>query len=257
MSRQSSHDYMQQWLDLDLRRRFLGRILKQEAPAGELCSKCKERPFKIRCNDCLYNPLLCIQCCRDMHQEHVFHRIEAWTDGTHFTPSWLWQTGVSIHLGHGGNHCPSNEDMVAPDGETLLHPQSTSFNYTQGQPEMEEEDSDTEDQMPEYGWSGSAAPPHGYAPGAQEVVVVHTNAVHRLPVFLCSCPDAPDPMDQYLEMGFYPATFKEIETLFTFQVLDDYLLQNLECQTSCHHYYSKLRRMTNKIFPGSVPVSLA
>jgi len=235
---------------------MLHKVLAREAPpVEETCSRCKRRPFKIRCKDCLYNPVLCIECCRETHQVHVFHRIEAWS-GKHFAPAWLWQTGVSIHLGHGGNHCPSNDHAHVEGFHELLDPLSNTFNYTQGEPEMEDDGSDTEEEMPEYGWSGTGRPPHGLTEGAETLVIVHTNAVHHLPVFLCSCPNAAEPMDQYLEMGFYPSTFKRIETVFTFHVLDDYLLENLECQTSCHHYYSKLRRMTNGIFPRSVPVSL-
>jgi hypothetical protein len=242
---------MNQWIPLQ--RHILNDILQREAPpATEVCRQCNTRPFKLRCNDCLYNPVLCVECCQESHQQHVFHRIEAWS-GTHFSPAWLWQAGVAIHLGHAGNHCPSNSPAV-PARDTLLNPLSTTFNYTQREPHMDDDDSDTEDETPEYGWSGSGKPPHGYANGSTTLVIVHTNAVHHLPVYLCTCPNAAEPMTQYLEMGFYPATYKQIETVFTFQILDDYLLESLECQTSCHHYYSKLRRMTNSIFPKSVPV---
>ncbi|KAF8966829.1 hypothetical protein BDZ97DRAFT_1589062, partial [Flammula alnicola] len=57
------------------------------------------------CADCLGNPVLCMQCCQNSHEDHPFHRIEIWS-GTHFSPGWLWQTGMAIHLGHRGNHCP-------------------------------------------------------------------------------------------------------------------------------------------------------
>jgi CxC2 like cysteine cluster associated with KDZ transposases len=59
---------------------------------------------------------------------------------------------------------------------------------------------------------------------------------------------------QLLRRGFYPSTFKGVRTVFTFSLLDDYLLDTLECHTSTHHYYQKLRRLTNKSFPHTAPV---
>lgn len=251
---QSTHDYMLQWIPR--RKEFLGYILSREAPRTNLglCSKCKIRTFKIRCKDCLYTPLLCVECCRDTHRCQPFHRIEEWK-GTYFSPAWLWQTGLSIHLGHGGNHCPSNYDKPRTNGDQLFYT-TTETREAENDPNINDEDSDMEELNPEYSWSSTGRPPKSFMPGASTVVIVHTNAVHHLSVFLCTCQDAPDALKQYFEMGFYPSTYKQIETVFTFQVLDDYLLQNLECHTSCHHYYSKIRRMTNSVFPLSVPVSV-
>jgi hypothetical protein len=56
-------------------------------------------------------------------------------------------------------------------------------------------------------------------------------------------------------MGMFPASFNRPKTAFTFAVLDDFLLDNLECGTSAMNYYSKLRRMTSSVFPHLVPVS--
>lgn len=246
---QSSHDYMEEWLPK--RRTFLTEVIEHEAPSGDICSKCKGSRFKFRCLDCLYSPLLCLGCCREIHQSHPFHRIEVWKDN-HFAPAWLWQLGVQVHLGHGGNVCPFRKPQEPVDA--MIEPIPMAPNYIEGTTELDDDDSETEDTGQEYGWSANK-PPNGYCPGATSVVFVHTNAVHHLPVFLCDCPGAKDPIAQYLELGFYPATYKQIETVFTFQVLDDYLLSNLECHTSCHHYYAKLRRMTNRVFPKSVPVS--
>jgi hypothetical protein len=54
--------------------------------------------------------------------------------------------------------------------------------------------------------------------------------------------------------GFFPASFNRPKTVFTFTVLDDFLLDNLECGTSAMNYYSKLQRMTSSMFPHLVPV---
>lgn len=235
---------MRQWLPL--RPLFLEQILGREAPPSDnLCSRCAKRQFKIRCRDCLGNPVFCSRCCQSLHEDHPFHRIEIWS-GTHFSPAWLWQIGLGIHLGHGGKRCPAN-DSIDEDLDSVMH----SLPACSGSEEPDVDDSDDET-MGEYGWSPGKPP--RYLHGARTIVIVHTNGVHHLPIWLCSCLTAPDPISQYLQMGFYPATYKQIETVFSFQVLDDYRIENLECQTSYHHYYSKLRRLTNSIFPENVPV---
>ncbi|KAG1829734.1 hypothetical protein DFJ58DRAFT_719665 [Suillus subalutaceus] len=61
------------------------------------------------------------------------------------------------------------------------------------------------------------------------MVIIDKSGVHRLQVRCCDCPNA---MSPDLQM-----------------VLDDFLLDNLECGTSAMNYYSKLRRMTSRMFP--------
>ncbi|KAG1725161.1 uncharacterized protein EDB91DRAFT_1254899 [Suillus paluster] len=65
--------------------------------------------------------------------------------------------------------------------------------------------------------------------------------------------DALSPDMQLFEMGLFPASFTSPKTAFTFVVLDDFLLDNLECGTSAMNYYSKLRRVTSSVFPHLVP----
>ncbi|KDQ49421.1 hypothetical protein JAAARDRAFT_83368, partial [Jaapia argillacea MUCL 33604] len=58
-----------------------------------------------RCLRCLSQPILYTGCCKDAHMENPLHRVEQWT-GDFFAPSWLWQVGVQLHIGHGGRCCP-------------------------------------------------------------------------------------------------------------------------------------------------------
>ncbi|TEB18055.1 hypothetical protein FA13DRAFT_1758863 [Coprinellus micaceus] len=69
--------------------------------------------------------------------------------------------------------------------------------------------------------------------GNSVLVVIHTNGVHHLPFVKCCC--------------------METRTVFTFELLDLYLAETLECHTATHSFYSKLRRLTNESFPSSVP----
>ncbi|KAG1738664.1 uncharacterized protein EDB91DRAFT_1237711 [Suillus paluster] len=73
------------------------------------------------------------------------------------------------------------------------------------------------------------------------MVIIDKSGVHRLETFKC------------FRHGFFPASFNKLKTVFTFRVLDDFLLDNLKCGTSAMNYYSKLRRMTSSVFPHLVP----
>lgn len=97
-------------------------------------------------------------------------------------------------------------------------------------------------------------PPVSTIDGHRVLTYVHINGVHQLPTSFCKCAGAPSEEIQLLRMGLFPSTSHSPGTAFTFQLLDDYLLENLECKTSALHYFSKLRRMTSKAFPNLVKV---
>jgi CxC2 like cysteine cluster associated with KDZ transposases len=90
--------------------------------------------------------------------------------------------------------------------------------------------------------------------GPNVLVIVHTNGVHHLLVHWCRCPGhLPDDI-QALNLHFFPASFKQVRTLFTFQGINSFLAENQECKTSAWHYYQKLRRFTSGSFPHIAPV---
>ena len=93
-----------------------------------------------------------------------------------------------------------------------------------------------------------------FQPKENTMVIVDKSGVHRLEVRCCDCPNAMSPDIQMFRHGFFPASFNRPKTVFTFRVLDDFLMDNLECGTSAMNYYSKLRRMTSSMFPHLVPV---
>ncbi|KIK36420.1 hypothetical protein CY34DRAFT_94434, partial [Suillus luteus UH-Slu-Lm8-n1] len=51
----------------------------------------------------------------------------------------------------------------------------------------------------------------------------------------------------------FPTSFNRSKTMFTFRVLNDFLLDNLECGTLAINYYSKLWQMTSGMFLHLVP----
>jgi hypothetical protein len=59
---------------------------------------------------------------------------------------------------------------------------------------------------------------------------------------------------QLMTAGLFPATFRDPKTAFTFWVLEDFHLDNLECKTTPSQFFSRLRRLMNDEFPNTVPV---
>ncbi|KAF8218463.1 hypothetical protein L208DRAFT_1351219, partial [Tricholoma matsutake] len=137
-------------------------------------------------------------------------------------------------FGHGGKLCPSNpsDDSHQDEGED-----ERPF----GLPDLPSELLDDDDDDLKF--------------GSNILVIVHSNGVHHLPIQWCRCPGhIPDDI-QALDLQFFPASFKQVKTLFTFEGLDSFLAKKQECKSSAWHYYQKLRRFTSTCFPKTIPVS--
>ena len=92
------------------------------------------------------------------------------------------------------------------------------------------------------------------ASGNPLLTIVNQTGVFDMDVLFCICPNAGERDEQLLKAGLFPSSFKQIETVFTFSVLDDFLVDNLECKTTAQQYYAKLQGITNRMFPDRVPV---
>lgn len=195
---------------------------------------CQVRQSTWRCLDCLGQQPQCTDCFRHSHKLLPFHRVEHWK-GTHFESAWLCQVGVAIHLGHRGQPCPTPEDEDHDDGD-LSNTES----------EWEDEDkyfvSDLSHGLPKL-------------KSRNAKIVVDRSGVHRLEVIPCRCNPRYSIDMQCMDMGLFPSSFEQVKTAFTFGVLDDFRMDNVECKTSAYNYYNKLVRLTSNEFPQSVPVS--
>lgn len=78
--------------------------------AMTMCQSCMSASFEWRCSDCFPALVLCKKCCKRSHQRLPFHRVQRWT-GKYFMPSRLREVGVSLHLGHSGDSCPSSPNQ--------------------------------------------------------------------------------------------------------------------------------------------------
>ncbi|KAG1828201.1 hypothetical protein EV424DRAFT_1344918 [Suillus variegatus] len=56
-----------------------------------------------------------------------------------------------------------------------------------------------------------------------------------------------------LKAKLFPASITRPQSAFTFDVLDNFLIDALECKTSAMSFYQKLRRFTNNAFPHTIP----
>ncbi|KAG1727897.1 hypothetical protein EDB19DRAFT_1941844 [Suillus lakei] len=92
-----------------------------------------------------------------------------------------------------------------------------------------------------------------FQPKENTMVIIDKSGVHRLEVRCCDCPNVTSPDIQMFQHRFFPASFNRPKTVFTFRVLDDFLLNNLECGTSALNYYSKL--LANDLEHVSTPCS--
>lgn len=122
-------------------------------------------------------------------------------------------------------------------------------------PESPEEDEDEDIEYEDDAGIGPDMLPHPRATdwfGNRFVTIVDKSGIHHLPVVKCICGEPAEEHVQFLELGLFPSSYELIKTLFTFTVLDDFRLCNLECKTTAYQYYSKLRRLTSPAFPKLV-----
>jgi hypothetical protein len=80
-----------------------------------------------------------------------------------------------------------------------------------------------------------------FQPKENTMVIINKSRVHRLDIQCCDCPNDMSPDIQMFRHRFFPASFNRPKTVFTFRVLNDFLLDNLECGTLAMNYYSKLQ----------------
>ncbi|KAH9016576.1 hypothetical protein EDB84DRAFT_1276856 [Lactarius hengduanensis] len=199
-----------------------------------MCQSCMSAPFEWRCTDCFPTLVLCKECCRKSHQRLPFHRVQRWT-GKYFISSWMWEVGISLRLGHSGDLCPNQSSQMDCDNEDYQAGSQNGY-----------------DAAADLGF-GNSKPGHRDKEDNPIITVVDRSGIHEIGVSWCCCPEAPERDMQLMMAGLFPATFRNPKTAFTFQVLEDFHLDNLECKTTPSQFFSRLRRLTNDEFPNTVP----
>ncbi len=154
---------------------------------------------------------------------------------------------------HHGMPCPQYVGGTGEDGENTGIAEAAEEEMM---PDADPEDSEDEDVFDFEEVSGfrRSTQPQTTADwyGYRFVTFVDVSGIHKLPVVPCTCGEATEDHLSYFDLGLFPASYDLIKTAFTFNVLKDFRLSNLECKTTAYQYYSKLRRITSPIFPRAV-----
>ncbi|KAG1868423.1 hypothetical protein F4604DRAFT_1927293 [Suillus subluteus] len=202
-------------------------------------------------------PIFCTKCCRAEHSLRPFHWISQW-NRDFFERTTLTKLGVEIHAGHRGKPCPHHdwewEDM---DDEGQYAPglgeDAPSAEVLWGVPEAYDGEPDVFVELGSAAAAQDSLEVNILPAGKTAITVVHTSGVHTMSIRFCRCPDAETLDKQLFKMGLFLASFTRPKTAFTFALLDNFILDNLECRTSAMNYYSKLKRITSSMFPHLVP----
>ncbi|KAI0347143.1 hypothetical protein BDW22DRAFT_1322010, partial [Trametopsis cervina] len=238
--------FMRQWLE-NYRSAFEEAILAGETPSS-LNPKCPCGAVgDWRCDDCFGQPVHCLKCLQQTHKRLPWHHISQWQAGGYYSRSSLAATGIQLLCGHGGGECPNNlcmEEVVGNDDATLpdtLEDEADRTDPIDILDDMPEED-DTE-------LTGSAAAfgPSQRKPG--QLTVIDITGIHHITVIFCQCPFAPARYRQLLDLQLYPASCDRPATVFTFAVLDNFILHNRACNTPAQSYFNVLQRITDPIQP--------
>ncbi|KAG1721118.1 hypothetical protein EDB19DRAFT_2029710 [Suillus lakei] len=140
--------------------------------------------------------------------------------------SWAWKT-------RSVTSSPTKSPSKHISGSPHLLYEGADFDFDQ------DTDDDIDDDYPE----GPFIPPVR-DPDQPAITIVDKSGVHSLSISE-TCSFFKPACSQHLS--------PDLKTAFTFTVLDDFLLDNLECGTSAMNYYSKICRLTSSIFPLMVP----
>lgn len=225
----------------------MAELVCQEAVTrGGRCASCQGPDGHYRCLDCLGEPDTCATCCRNLHVRNPFHRIKKW-NGLFLEQSDLSLLSLVIHLGHGGDECPSYAQRR--DGDNWSDTATLPGDDVDWEYERESEGDAT---ILEKDFT---APGEEWVANTDRITCFTSNGVFYRRFRWCQCPNAPSRDIQMFRMRFFSASIKRPSTVFTFEVLDDYHIDAMECKTAASNYANKIRRKSNPAFPSSVPVS--
>ncbi|KAG2126994.1 hypothetical protein BD769DRAFT_1628332 [Suillus cothurnatus] len=98
-----------------------------------------------------------------------------------------------------------------------------------------------------YRQAGETSPP------TTSLTIIHSTGVFTHNILWCHCPGSLQQYLQLLKAGLFPASISQPQTAFTFDALDNFLIDALECKTSASSFFQTLQHLTNNAFPDTVP----
>ncbi|KAF9531675.1 hypothetical protein CPB83DRAFT_891565 [Crepidotus variabilis] len=275
----SQNDYLQDWIER--RDVYMACSMANHAlPAnGANCEECGECGAIWRCDQCPMRQILCANCIRRQHLFDPLHMIRYW-NGAYFQMGALWQVGATLALGHRWKQCKGKagqrqrEDVLRADlgrdvGSTQWESVESELNEqgdewvdaddvedveVDGDLEPEDEDEGLRPTGSQRKCDGLPFPTASEADGRRFVRVVDINGLHFLPLSLCQCEEVEKDEDiLFVEQRLWPMSFKRVKTAFTFEVLEDFLLHQQECNTTGYQYARKIQRATSHMWYTQVP----
>ena len=196
------------------------------------CEDCGGEGGFIRCLSCSGEHAWCPSCAVKAHQYNPFHNLQLW-NGKFYESTTLQDQGYVMYLGHGGHQCPCLSQQSTPSPWSDLGAMEDVFVDGEGEKIYETQS------------------------GVSNLVVVHFTGIYSHHVSWCQCPGAEKDRHLHLLKAklLFPASITRPHSAFTFDVLDNFLIDALECKTSAMNFYQKLRCFTNNAFPDKIPVS--
>ena len=138
-----------------------------------------------------------------------------------------------MDFNHKKAHESSSDDMLADEYPSVVNQGAFQFGF------------------------GSSRPGQTDKYGNLVITIINRSGVHEIGIRWCCCPNAAEHDMQLMVAGLFPATFRNPKTAFTFRVLEEFHLDNLECKTTLSQFCSRLRRLTSVEFLNTVPVGQA
>lgn len=230
---------------------------REAFPGDQKCQKCQVTDGCYRCTQCFGEPIWCTACCLEIHQQIPFHRIKKW-NGSFFERSDLDDAGLTIFLGHGGQPCPSVKQVSATKQSDKDDDGMDIDSELQDTDVADGEIQDANAAADGGIWEDVTADKQSL--GGDRLKCVDSAGIFIRRIRWCEClGEDRQPLRrdiQLLGSHLYPATSEKPSTIFTFNVLDEFLLDAMECKTAAMNFFNKLRRLTNNVFPHSVSVSV-
>ncbi|KAF7796181.1 hypothetical protein EIP86_007355 [Pleurotus ostreatoroseus] len=203
---------------LAYREQYIDENLRSEGRGDyqhvELCPDCGASPPRVRCKECHGQELVCEKCIVSRHSRLPLHTIEVRKRGSIL----LLILTAALQKWEDGYFIASSLFAL---GLRIS-----------------------------FGHIDNTACPLGQE---RELVVIHTNGIHRVKVSFCRCNFGVKPWQQLMRASWWPATPLDPHTAATFQVLRQFHYQNLQGHITTYDFYRSLEILTDGRLETQIP----